>query len=144
MNAPVDCSYLILETPRLRLRPWRMEDLADFNRYASVDGVGQMAGWAPHRRPRRQPMILFADTFLNPTGAASPTPSSTLLEPLRRHHRQPYRSSFAYTILNPTGAALPTHKSTASDPLPRTLIQPTGAASDAPSTAADPHRRHHP
>ena len=94
--------------------------------------------------PRRRPLILFADTFLNPTGAASLTPSSTLPEPLRRHHRQPYRSSFAYTILNPTGAALPTHKSTALDPLPRTLIQPTGAASDAPSMAADPHRRHHP
>ena len=29
----------------------------------------------PHRRPRRRPLILFADTFLNPTGAASPTPS---------------------------------------------------------------------
>ena len=34
----------------------------------------------PHRRPRRRPLILFADTFLNPTGAASPTPLSTLPE----------------------------------------------------------------
>ena len=34
----------------------------------------------PHRRPRRRPLILFADTFLNPTRAASPTPSSTLPE----------------------------------------------------------------
>ena len=58
MNAPVDCSHLILETPRLRLRPWRMEDLADFNRYASVDGVGQMAGWAPHRSMEESRKIL--------------------------------------------------------------------------------------
>ena len=86
---------------------------------------------AAHRRPRLRPLILFADTFLLP-------------ELLRRHHRQPHRRSFAYTILNPTGAALPTHKSTTSDPLPCTLIQPTGAASEAPSMAADPHRRHHP
>ena len=34
----------------------------------------------PHRCPRRRPLILFADTFLNPTGVASPTSSSTLLE----------------------------------------------------------------
>ena len=34
----------------------------------------------PHRRPRRRPLILFADTFLNPTRAALPTPSSTLPE----------------------------------------------------------------
>lgn len=58
MNAPVDCSHLILETPRLRLRPWRMEDLADFNRYASVDGVGQMAGWSPHRSMQESRKIL--------------------------------------------------------------------------------------
>ena len=98
----------------------------------------------PHRRPRRRPLILFTDTFLNPTGAALPTPSSTLPELLRRQHRQPHRSSFTYTIFNPTGASLPTHKSTASDLLPRTLIQPTGAASDGPSTATDPHCRHRP
>ena len=26
-----------------------MEDLEDFYEYASVDGVGQMAGWNPHK-----------------------------------------------------------------------------------------------
>ena len=63
MNAPVDCSHLILETPRLRLRPWRMEDLADFNRYASVDGVGQMAGWSPHRSMQESRKILQKNCF---------------------------------------------------------------------------------
>ena len=37
-----------LHTKRLILRPWKMKDLDDFYAYASVDGVGQMAGWLPH------------------------------------------------------------------------------------------------
>ncbi len=48
MNAPVDISGTELKTKRLLLRPWREEDLEDFFEYASVDGVGQMAGWPPH------------------------------------------------------------------------------------------------
>ena len=30
------------------MRPWRGDDLEDLFAYASVDGVGQMAGWPPH------------------------------------------------------------------------------------------------
>lgn len=48
MNAPIDISRVILNTDRLVLRPWREADLKDFYEYASVDGVGQMAGWLPH------------------------------------------------------------------------------------------------
>lgn len=48
MNAPIDISRVILNTERLILRPWREADLKDFYEYASVDGVGQMAGWLPH------------------------------------------------------------------------------------------------
>ncbi len=48
MNAPIDISGVVLTTERLTLRPWRPEDLHDLYAYASVDGVGQMAGWAPH------------------------------------------------------------------------------------------------
>ena len=48
MNAPIDISKIILNTPRLVLRPWRQADLEDFYEYARVDGVGQMAGWLPH------------------------------------------------------------------------------------------------
>lgn len=48
MNAPIDISDVVLTTPRLSLRPWRQSDLEDFFTYASVDGVGQMAGWLPH------------------------------------------------------------------------------------------------
>ena len=47
-NVPVDVTGVVLETPRLLLRPWRPEDAQDLYAYASVDGVGQMAGWTPH------------------------------------------------------------------------------------------------
>lgn len=48
MNVPIDISGTLLHTERLTLRPWREADLQDFYEYASVDGVGQMAGWLPH------------------------------------------------------------------------------------------------
>ena len=49
MNATIDISRIILKTNRLLLRPWRETDLQDFYNYASVDGVGQMCGWTPHK-----------------------------------------------------------------------------------------------
>lgn len=39
---------ILTETPRLRLRPWRMEDLEDFYAYAQNPDVGPWAGWKPH------------------------------------------------------------------------------------------------
>ena len=44
VNTAIDISKVILRTDRLILRPWRETDLEDFYAYASVDGVGQMAG----------------------------------------------------------------------------------------------------
>lgn len=49
MNAQIDISEVILKTNRLLLRPWKATDLQDFYNYASVDGVGQMCGWMPHK-----------------------------------------------------------------------------------------------
>lgn len=49
MNAEIDISQVILKTDRLTLRPWTELDLEDFYEYAKVDGVGQMAGWLPHK-----------------------------------------------------------------------------------------------
>lgn len=49
MNGEFHAQAVRLETPRLILRPWSQADLRDLNAYASVDGVGQMAGWLPHR-----------------------------------------------------------------------------------------------
>ena len=58
MNIPIDLKNTILTTDRLILRPWTWDDLDDFYAYASVDGVGQMAGWNPHRSPDESREIL--------------------------------------------------------------------------------------
>lgn len=58
MIAPIDVTNIRIETERLILRPWRESDLADFYEYASVDGVGQMAGWLPHKNIDESRMIL--------------------------------------------------------------------------------------
>jgi len=49
MNIPINLKNTTLQTDRLILRPWTWDDLDDFYAYASVDGVGQMAGWNPHK-----------------------------------------------------------------------------------------------
>lgn len=48
MNAEFAVKETVLETRRLILRPFRPADLQDFYEYASVAGVGEMAGWAHH------------------------------------------------------------------------------------------------
>ena len=58
MLAPVDITGIRLETERLILRPWRMEDLEDLYAYASIEGLGQMAGWMPHRSWEESEFIL--------------------------------------------------------------------------------------
>ena len=58
MNKRIDITGVVLTTDRLTLRPWRESDLADFYEYASVDGVGQMAGWNPHRNAEESKEIL--------------------------------------------------------------------------------------
>ena len=63
MNTPIDISNVVLKTERLILRPFRQSDLEDFFEYASVDGVGQMAGWIPHKNREESQMIL--DSFVN-------------------------------------------------------------------------------
>ena len=40
---------VVIETERLRLRPWRETDAETLYRYAQDPAVGPMAGWAPHR-----------------------------------------------------------------------------------------------
>ena len=62
MIAPVDVTNIRIETERLVLRPWQESDVEDFYEYASVDGVGQMAGWLPHKSMEESGMLL--DMFL--------------------------------------------------------------------------------
>ena len=58
MNVPVAITNVVLKTDRLILRPWRESDLNDFYTYARVDGVGQMAGWLPHKNMEASRVIL--------------------------------------------------------------------------------------
>lgn len=58
MNKPIDISAVTLKTERLILRPWRLDDFDDFFAYARVDGVGQMAGWNPHKTKEDSLFIL--------------------------------------------------------------------------------------
>ncbi len=58
MNKNIDITGIELHTKRLMLRPWSMNDLDDFFAYASIDGVGQMAGWFPHQNIEESKKIL--------------------------------------------------------------------------------------
>lgn len=63
MDVPVDISNTRIETPRLILRPWKENDLSDFHEYASVEGVGEMAGWKHHDSIESSKKIL--DSFID-------------------------------------------------------------------------------
>lgn len=58
MNKEIDISNIILKTERLLLRPWRESDADDMYEYASVDVVGQMAGWLPHKSMEESRQII--------------------------------------------------------------------------------------
>ncbi|MDY5252856.1 MAG: GNAT family N-acetyltransferase [Erysipelotrichaceae bacterium] len=58
MNKAIDISNVILKTARLTLRPFQETDLDDFYAYAKVDGVGQWAGWLPHKSKEDTQVIL--------------------------------------------------------------------------------------
>ena len=63
MNANFKINGLVIETQRLILRPFKQSDLDDFYEYASVDGVGEMAGWKHHESKDESQSIL--DLFIN-------------------------------------------------------------------------------
>lgn len=48
MDIKMSLKDVVLETERLVLRAWKESDLEDFFEYASVPGVGEMAGWNHH------------------------------------------------------------------------------------------------
>ncbi|MEG2329060.1 GNAT family N-acetyltransferase [Anaerorhabdus sp.] len=47
-----------LETERLWLRPWKESDIDDFFGYASMEGLGEFAGWPPHKSIEESKQIL--------------------------------------------------------------------------------------
>ena len=48
MNADFRIDGKVIETKRLIIRSFKQTDLEDFYEYASVEGVGEMAGWKHH------------------------------------------------------------------------------------------------
>ena len=62
MNAEIDISNVVLHTERLTLRPWKQDDLDDLFEYASVSGVGEMAGWEHHADVQVSQKVL--DSFI--------------------------------------------------------------------------------
>lgn len=48
----------VLETVRMILRPWRIDDLDDFYEYAKNPNVGPNAGWKPHKDKEESLRIL--------------------------------------------------------------------------------------
>ena len=63
MNANFKINGIVIETERLILRPFKQSDLDDFYEYASVEGVGEMAGWKHHESKEKSQIIL--DLFIN-------------------------------------------------------------------------------
>ena len=62
MNANFEINEFVIETERLILRPFRQSDLQEFYEYASVPGVGEMAGWKHHESIDKTQEIL--DMFI--------------------------------------------------------------------------------
>lgn len=62
MNAVFEINGAVINTERLLLRPFRQADLSDFYEYASVEGVGEMAGWKHHETKEESQQIL--DRFI--------------------------------------------------------------------------------
>lgn len=58
MNADFKINNTIIETERIILRAFKEEDLNDFYEYASVEGVGEMAGWLHHKSISESKKIL--------------------------------------------------------------------------------------
>lgn len=62
MNAKFTINGTRIETERLLLRPFQPSDLHDFYEYASVEGVGERAGWKHHENIEESQKIL--DDFI--------------------------------------------------------------------------------
>ena len=58
MNAHFQLNGTVLHTDRLILRPFNLDDLQDFFNYASIEGVGEMAGWPHHETMEMSQRIL--------------------------------------------------------------------------------------
>lgn len=56
----ININDISIETVRLILRPFKEEDLKDFNEYASIAGLGEAAGWKHHESMDESKAVLDA------------------------------------------------------------------------------------
>lgn len=63
MNAHFRINEKVIETERLILRAFKPTDLEAFYEYASVEGVGEMAGWKHHKSIDESQEIM--NSFIN-------------------------------------------------------------------------------
>ena len=63
MNVNFKINGIQIKTERLLLRAFNQSDLDDFYEYASVEGVGEMAGWKHHESKDKTQEIL--NNFIN-------------------------------------------------------------------------------
>ena len=54
-----DATLKTLTTKRMIIRAWQKNDVDDLYAYASVQGVGEMAGWKSHQNIKESKAILF-------------------------------------------------------------------------------------
>ena len=62
MNAEFDVTGIRIEIERLILREWHLDDVDDLFEYASVPGVGEMAGWPHH--PNKEESLFRVKKFI--------------------------------------------------------------------------------
>lgn len=60
MDIQIDISNIVIETERLILKAFTEADLQDFYAYASIPGVGEMAGWPHHESIETSERILHS------------------------------------------------------------------------------------
>ena len=60
MNGKINVENINIETERLLINKWELTDAEDLFAYARVDGVGQAAGWSPHKSVEESKGILLS------------------------------------------------------------------------------------
>lgn len=82
-----------LETPRLFLRPWRLEDAEDMFEYACDPRVGPMAGWPVHETPADTLVVLKRFEQDDEVSALVLKESEKVIGSIGMHRRDPEKST---------------------------------------------------
>jgi ribosomal-protein-alanine N-acetyltransferase len=87
-----------LETDRLLLREWNIEDAADVYEYAKSKRVGPMAGWKPHENVEESKQIVQMFTKENDTWALVLKQSSKVIGSVGLHGKDVDERMLGYVL----------------------------------------------